>query len=88
MLVGSSGACLETCGDGKNFGMFHCDDSNQKDGDGCSKDCVVEKDFTCFGGYPYLADQCSYIQTTIESLTVNQYNDIIVKFTRPIFIVN
>ena len=28
MIKGSSGACIETCGDGKNFGLLHCDDGN------------------------------------------------------------
>jgi cysteine-rich repeat protein len=40
MIVGSSGACLETCGDGKNYGMHMCDDGNLKNGDGCSSSCL------------------------------------------------
>jgi cysteine-rich repeat protein len=65
MIVGSSGACIEKCGDGNNFGMNMCDDGNLKSGDGCSKECLVEKDYTCSGGYPYLKDSCSYIPTEI-----------------------
>lgn len=34
-------SCIEICGDGKNFGMYQCDDGNLVDGDGCSKTCQV-----------------------------------------------
>ncbi len=30
--------CLERCGDGKRF-VVQCDDGNNNDGDGCSRDC-------------------------------------------------
>lgn len=53
MIVGSSGACLETQGDGENFGLNQCDDGNTIDGDGCSSEGIVEKDYYCKGGYPY-----------------------------------
>ena len=68
MIVGSSGACLETCGDGENFGMNMCDDGNQIDGDGCNKNCVAEKGYTCSGGYPYGKDNCTYVPTEILSI--------------------
>jgi cysteine-rich repeat protein len=84
MIVGSSGACLETCGDGKSFGMNMCDDGNRNNGDGCSSNCVTEKDNICSGGYPYSKDSCSYIPTEIVGVTVNEHNDLIVKFSRPI----
>lgn len=58
MLVGSSGACLETCGDGKNLGFVQCDDGNLKNGDGCSSQCQVEKGYNCIGGYPNGRDKC------------------------------
>ena len=28
------GRCVETCGDGRNFGEIPCDDGNTEDGDG------------------------------------------------------
>jgi cysteine-rich repeat protein len=40
MIVGSNSACIETCGDGKNYGLHACDDGNTKDGDGCSSTCT------------------------------------------------
>lgn len=76
MIVGSSGACIETCGDGKSYGMHMCDDGNTKGGDGCSTKCLVEKDYTCSGGYPYTKDNCTYVPTEIVGIQVNQYNDI------------
>lgn len=88
MIVGSSGKCIETCGDGKNYGMYMCDDGNQINGDGCSSSCTAEKDHTCSGGYPYSNDKCTYVHTEIESLTVNSHNDIILKFSRPVYIRN
>lgn len=88
MIVGSSGKCIETCGDGKNFGMQMCDDGNQNGGDGCSPQCLVEKGYTCSGGYPYSKDRCTYVHTEILGVTVNRYNDIIVKFSRPVFFKN
>jgi cysteine-rich repeat protein len=42
--------CVERCGDGLNFGMLECDDGNKIDGDGCSSECMVEKDWQCGGG--------------------------------------
>lgn len=32
--------CVEHCGDGKKF-VLECDDGNNKDGDGCSRDCKI-----------------------------------------------
>ena len=53
MIIGSTGYCLETCGDGKNYGLnVICEDGNTQSGDGCSKDCMPEKDYWCHNGYP------------------------------------
>jgi cysteine-rich repeat protein len=49
MMVGTSGGCIETCGDGKNFGLNVCDDGNLNNGDGCNNQCLIEKDYMCFG---------------------------------------
>lgn len=32
--------CIEFCGDGKKF-YAACDDGNNQDGDGCSRDCKI-----------------------------------------------
>jgi cysteine-rich repeat protein len=84
MITGSSGACIEVCGDGKNFGNEMCDDGNLDDGDGCSSTCEVEPDYQCGGGYPYKRDTCQYIRTEIVEVKINQHNDLILKFSRPI----
>jgi cysteine-rich repeat protein len=52
MVLGSSGECVEKCGDGLNFGLLQCDDGNLAAGDGCSPACQVESDWTCSGGTP------------------------------------
>ena len=49
--------CFEYCGDGKKF-VLECDDGNNRDGDGCSRDCRIEAGYTCTGGAPDSADQC------------------------------
>jgi hypothetical protein len=36
-----------------------CDDGNNVDGDGCSKDCRIEPGFNCVGGSPSTPDVCS-----------------------------
>ena len=42
----------------------------------------------CSGGYPYKKDRCTYIPTEILGVTVNKYNDILVKFSRPVYFRN
>ncbi len=37
------------CGDGEITGEETCDDSNTKDGDGCSTSCMIEEGWTCDG---------------------------------------
>ncbi len=44
----SGDTCTEICGDGLNMGgQLECDDGDRIDGDGCSKDCKIEKGWTC-----------------------------------------
>lgn len=88
MIKGSSGACLEARGDGMNFGMHQCDDKNSVDGDGCSKEGLVEKDYKCTGGFPYSKDNCTYIPTELIEVKANFHNDLILKFSRPIMFTN
>lgn len=87
MVLGSSGQCVELCGDGKNFGLVACDDGNKIDGDGCSSQCDIEIDWTCSGGSATGPDTCSYTLLDIERLEVTENNNLIVKFNRPVFIV-
>src|SRR5512132_694880 len=53
---GSDGGCVGVgcdadagffCGDGKIDPGEKCDDTNTASGDGCSADCLIEKDFAC-----------------------------------------
>jgi cysteine-rich repeat protein len=37
-----------------------CDDGNLISGDGCSKDCKIEQDYTCIGGSEKTKDKCKY----------------------------
>ena len=42
--------------------MLSCDDGNNEDGDGCSRDCKVEEGYVCQGGSPDTADTCITFQ--------------------------
>ncbi|MGC4092528.1 MAG: DUF4215 domain-containing protein [Polyangiaceae bacterium] len=44
---GNTTACTTRCGDANVDPDEKCDDGNQVDGDGCSKDCKEEGGFTC-----------------------------------------
>ncbi len=55
----SSQKCFELCGDGKRFNL-ECDDGNNIDGDGCSRDCKLESGYQCVGGCPDGRDNCLY----------------------------
>jgi len=58
-------SCLEICGDGKRFSLG-CDDGNNNNDDGCSSDCKIENQYTCFGGSPNSPDFCTkYIPPSI-----------------------
>lgn len=86
MVVGSSGQCVEVCGDGKNFGLYDCDDGNTNNGDGCSSVCLIEDGFSCSGGSKTTADTCSVQPPYISSVVVTPKNNLIIIFTQPIFI--
>lgn len=55
-------SCTQKCGDGlvplPRPSPDYCDDGNNKDGDGCTKDCKVEPFYTCFGGTDKTRDKC------------------------------
>jgi cysteine-rich repeat protein len=86
MVLGSSGLCIENCGDGKNFGLNECDDGNTVDGDGCSSTCDIEEGWICSGGTSSTNDICTHIEVTISSINITEQNNIILKFSEPVFI--
>jgi hypothetical protein len=45
-----------------------CDDGNNINGDGCSKDCQVEVGFTCYGGSPNSKDTCTQKLPSVISI--------------------
>lgn len=52
----------DTCGDSYKKTNEACEDGNSKDGDGCSRLCVVEAGFMCEAGlYPHSVQTCSPI---------------------------
>lgn len=55
------GLCIEICGDSKRYSL-PCDDGNNKDGDGCSKDCKIEVGYSCTGGSPASKDACNLVK--------------------------
>lgn len=50
--------CSETCGDGRNYGFYDCDDGNNVNGDGCSSSCQEEDSWYCQGGSSIARDYC------------------------------
>ena len=42
----SYGQCTEICGDGLLI-YYQCDDGNNKNGDGCSANCIIEEGWNC-----------------------------------------
>lgn len=58
MYYGTSGDCVEICGDGLDYGMNECEDGNLVDGDGCSSECKIESGWTCYGGGYKVKDTC------------------------------
>lgn len=49
----------EKCGKGFRItNEIQCDDGNQIDGDGCSKDCMIEQGYVCLGGSNISQDIC------------------------------
>jgi cysteine-rich repeat protein len=58
---------LEICGDGKKY-TSECDDGNNINGDGCSKDCNLEVGFSCYGGSPRTRDTCTSVLPSFISI--------------------
>jgi cysteine-rich repeat protein len=87
MVQGSSGECVEKCGDGLNFGLLECDDGNNLDGDGCSAKCQVELDWICLGGTPTSSDKCNFKDLEILGMEVTKNNNIILELNKPAYVI-
>ena len=68
----ASDLCIEFCGDGKRYNL-PCDDGNNIDGDGCSRNCEVEIGYICRGGSPNSVDDCILYQPTDLTLIQTGY---------------
>ena len=53
-------ACIEQCGDGRDYYNYGCDDYNTDNGDGCDSNCNVEGAYICNGGN-WDTKSCCYI---------------------------
>ena len=86
MYYGTSGECVEICGNGVNYGMKECDDGNTESGDGCSSVCTIESGWTCYGSSYTTKDTCYKVLTQISSVSVTSDNNLILEFTNDIMI--
>ncbi len=70
------------------MGQVECDDGNNIDGDGCSKECMKEPGFLCLTNANG-RDVCRDIVAPTATLKVKTRNELIVQFTEPVlFFVN
>jgi len=84
-MYGADGKCIETCGDGNNWGLHVCDDGNERDGDGCSSDCLEEFGYMCRGGFQKGKDTCETILSEISRADISNFNRVLIlEFSRPI----
>ena len=60
--------CAEVCGDGYNYGKLACDDGNLANGDGCSRYCLIESGYACFGGTTTRKDECYDVTPPVPTL--------------------
>ena len=75
--------CSEICGDGRNMGIFQCDDGNLVDGDGCNRHCTIESGFECSGGGKDLPDQCIDIVQPVAHITsIDIHYQMTISFTK------
>ena len=65
--------CYEKCGDGRNDGMWECDDWNQYDGDGCNSTCYIETGWQCTGGAAANASPDTCVEICGDGLWLGQY---------------
>ncbi|CAD8108670.1 unnamed protein product [Paramecium sonneborni] len=75
--------CTNICGDGVLSNLEECDDGNQNDGDGCSKNCLTEVNWIC-----HLDSDCTYVQYPIiisEYLMQKNENQYVkITFSQPV----
>ncbi|CAD8106425.1 unnamed protein product [Paramecium sonneborni] len=75
--------CTNICGDGVLSNLEECDDGNQNDGDGCSKNCLIEINWIC-----HLDSECTYVQYPIiisEYLMQKNENQYVkITFSQPV----
>lgn len=69
MINVNNDLCYEICGDGLRY-VDECDDGNDRNGDGCSKNCEIEDEFTCRGGSPTSPDECFRFNPDSLEITV------------------
>jgi cysteine-rich repeat protein len=78
--------CNEFCGDGLNYGQHECDDGNNIDGDGCSKNCNLEEGYACEG------TSCRDITSPIAKLSYHSLEDgkfhLVVSFSEEMMILD
>ena len=78
MVVGSSGAWVETCGKSKNFGLLPWDNGNQAGW----INCVVQQYYAWSGGSITSPDVCNYSSATFSSIIVTDQNNLYIYFDR------
>lgn len=88
-MYGADGNCIETCGDGNNWGLKVCDDGNTRDGDGCSSTCLEENGYMCRGGFQKNKDSCVPILSEISRADLSEDNRVLIlEFSRPVSVDN
>jgi len=82
--------CYTICGDGMRVDKTEeCDDFNDEDGDGCSKDtCVVEPGYYCYGGSLWGPDTCTCEPRLGEVVFSPNWEGISVRYNNPLTVVN
>ena len=82
--------CSEKCGDGYNLGIKECDDGNEADGDGCNRECIVEKGFLCSGGSLISSDKCrGTVRPTFMLSHLDRENSfVVILFDKPVYMDN
>ena len=76
---------IEICGDGLNLGYFACDDGNNIDGDGCSKDCKVEDGYECYKSLSG-KDYCRDILPPSAKLQLKKGKELSIYFSEPVVV--
>jgi len=75
----------EKCGDGLNLGLYECDDGNRMDGDGCDRNCKIEKGFECETN-DKLTDICKDTIRPEATMTVTKGNSLVLKFSELVYL--